>query len=280
MTAQNQTIRTGLIGHPVGHSLSPQIHEYWFGKYGVSGRYSLIDIKEANDLAASMRSLRDEGWRGFNVTVPYKQDVAALCDEVDGAAAATGAVNLVTITPEGRFLGKNTDAYGFIQSLKEEVPSFSFAGKAALVLGAGGAARAVCYGLKQAGIEKLYIANRTEEKAAALAANYGDTALAWAARDGAVAGGCDLVVNTTTLGLGGHESLEYDFSGIKENTIVCDIVYNPLETRFLQSARHRGCFVVGGLGMLLHQARPSFYAWTGVWPEVSGVLRKKIEGLL
>lgn len=280
MMAQNQTVLTGLIGHPVAHSLSPSIHEHWFEKHGISGRYSLIDIKEAGALAESVCSLRDESWRGFNVTVPYKQDMITLCDEIDEAATAIGAVNLVLISPEGRFCGKNTDAYGFIQSLKEDVPSFVFRGKVALVLGAGGAARAVCYGLKQAGVKTLYIANRTEEKAAALAADYDGTALPWAKRAGSVAGACDLIVNTTSLGLCGHAPLEYDFSGIRENTVVCDIVYNPLETAFLQAARHRGCPVIGGLGMLLHQARPSFHAWTGVWPEVSEALRKKIERML
>lgn len=280
MNRPAKTLHAALIGHPVAHSLSPLIHEYWRDLYGLGGGYTLVDVAGAEGLEAAVLSLRDDGCQGFNVTIPYKRDMLALCNNLDDAARETGAVNLVAIGADGTLSGKNTDAYGFIASLKEECPQFVFDGSSALVLGAGGAARAVCYGLKQAGVETLYVANRTHEKAALLAARYDGQALTWAEKDSDRAAQCDLVVNTTSLGLSGNAALAYDFSGLKSDAVICDIVYRPAMTAFLQGAQDKGLATVGGIGMLLHQARPSFKAWTGIMPEVTAALRQKIQEAL
>lgn len=271
-------VLTGLIGHPVSHSLSPLIHNYWIKHYGLDGSYEALDAPP-EALAKNIDALCGKGFRGFNVTIPHKQEVFKLCHEVDGAARDIGAVNLVVIEDGKRLYGFNTDAFGFVESIKERASGFSFSSSSALVLGAGGASRAVCYGLRQEGVKDIYIANRTKENAEALAARTGGTAIDWEKRE-AVAADVGLIVNTTSLGMTGKPRLDFDFSDVKPDAVVCDIVYAPLKTDFLKQAEEKGCSVVGGIGMLLHQARPSFRAWFGMMPDVTEeLLRKVTEGL-
>ena len=264
-----------VIGHPIAHSKSPLIHNHWLRQYGIEGSYKAIDIVPEN-LAEDIQSLIDGGYDGFNVTVPHKQAVMALCDMLDETAQKIGAVNTVVIK-EGKLHGKNTDAFGFIANIKTAQPDFIFKNKTAFVLGAGGAARAVIYGLLEEGIEKIILSNRTMEKARELQSMAPDAVdvVSWEERKQALKA-ADLLVNTTSLGMQGKPHLEMDLSALPKTAPVNDIVYAPLMTDLLQQAKDRGNPIVTGIGMLLHQARPAFEAWTGVLPEVTGELESKV----
>lgn len=268
------TRKTGLIGHPVSHSLSPLIHTHWLHKYRIDGSYTAID-SAPDDLAARVRALADEGYVGFNVTLPHKEEISFLCDGLDDTAQAVGAVNTVTIDENGRLYGHNTDVDGFINHLKSSVPDFDLSGKHAVVLGAGGAARAVLYALLREDFEWITLINRTRERAVAVANDLDDDGrvliVDWEKRGGALAD-TDLLVNTTSLGMTGQAPLDMDVGGLSPNAVVYDIVYRPLMTPLLQQAKMRGNTIVTGLGMLLHQARPAFDAWYGVMPHVDDEL--------
>lgn len=264
-------IKTGVIGHPVSHSLSPLIHGYWIKTYGLSGSYEALDVPEGA-LAEHVKRFLDQGYSGFNVTLPHKQAALDLCDTLDSAAQAIGAVNTL-IWRDGKLHGANTDAAGFITNIREQKPGFDFSAGPALALGAGGAARAIIYSLKEAGVPDIRITNRTAEKADALAAEFGITALPWHARADYL-GDISLLINTTSLGMTGKPALTLDLSALAPHALVTDIVYNPLRTTLLEAAAARGNPVVDGLGMLLHQAVPGFKAWFGVKPKVTPKLRE------
>lgn len=267
-------IRAAVIGHPVAQSLSPLIHNYWFDRYGIAGEYRALDVSPP-DLQKRVIDLVSEGYAGFNVTVPHKQSVMAFCHQLDESARAIGAVNTV-IVREGLIEGRNTDAYGFIENLKQSQPDFSLATTPVLLLGAGGAARAAVYGLLQAGCPEVILANRSYDKAAVLARDFPRVRVVdWAARAEACAG-TGLLVNTTVLGMRGQESLTMDLAHLPSRAMVYDIVYKPLLTDLLRAAQDRGHAIVTGIGMLLHQARPAFVGWTGVDPEVSAELVTEI----
>lgn len=268
-------MKAGVIGHPITHSKSPIIHQYWLDEYHISGSYEAIDIAPDN-LAAEIQRLMAEGYSGFNVTVPHKQAVMALCDGLDETAQKIGAVNVVVIRNKKLF-GQNTDAFGFIQNIMTSQPDFSCDGKTAFILGAGGAARAVIYGLLQAGISRIKIANRTIEKAEELKEFAPDKIdiIDWEDRSKALMD-VDLLVNTTSLGMMGKPILEIDLSALPTGALVNDIVYAPLMTDLLVAAEKRGNKIVTGIGMLLHQARPAFAAWTGTMPEVTKELEAQV----
>ncbi len=272
-------IKTAVIGHPISHSKSPLIHNYWLDLYGLSGSYKAIDIASDN-LKQGVADLVNQGYSGFNVTVPHKADIMALCDEIDDLAEAIGAVNTVSIK-EGRLYGTNTDAYGFAQNIKETVKlnnwGWSFNQGKALVLGAGGAAKAVTYALIQEGVQEIIITNRTREKAEELAKldNSKISVADWNNRSELVYG-TNLVVNTTSLGMVGKPPLEIDLSLASKATLVTDIVYAPLYTDLLEQAKAKDLRVVTGIGMLLHQARPAFKLWNGVMPEVTAELERLV----
>lgn len=268
--------RCFVIGHPIAHSRSPLIHGEWLRQYGLAGSYERIDVAPA-DLPAFIAKLREGEFTGGNVTVPHKEAVMALVDEVSEAARAIGAVN--TLWSEGgRILADNTDVPGFLAHLDATVPGWHGRVRTALVLGAGGAARGICYGLKSRGVERIIVANRSLERAAELAAALGRPleAADWTRRD-ALVGETDLIVNTTALGMQGKPPLEIDLSRLRPGTIVDDIVYAPLKTALLSEAERLGGIPVDGLGMLLHQAVPGFARWFGVTPEVTPGLRALIE---
>lgn len=268
-------MKAALIGHPVSQSKSPLIHQYWMEQYGVEGHYDLIDTPDGA-LEETIQRLIAQGYNGFNITVPYKEKIIPFCDVIDDTAKKIGAVNTVQIIDK-KLHGYNTDAYGFIQNLKNSAPSMVIRDKVALVLGAGGAARAVIYGLINEGVEKIYLTNRTIEKAEKLQNDFGNKIeiLNWSDRESKNQE-IILLVNTTSLGMIEKPSLEFNIDHLNDKIIVSDIVYNPLETDLLKGTKERGCLIVIGIGMLLHQAVPAFELWSGIKPEVT----KGLEALV
>ncbi len=269
------TPRAFVIGHPINHSRSPLIHGYWLRQLGIEGSYDKIDVRP-EALSDFLGSLRAERFVGGNVTVPHKTAVLSLVDEVDEAAAAIGAANTLWFADD-RLMAGNTDALGFVGSLDASAPGWDARPHQAVVLGAGGAARAVVYALIGRGFE-VCIVNRTLANAVDLAATFdaGAWAYSWSELPGLLKTAA-LLVNTTCLGMAGQPSLEIDLGELGSGALVCDIVYVPLETDLLRQARRRGHRTVDGLGMLLHQAAPGFSRWFGVEPRVTPALRAVIE---
>jgi shikimate dehydrogenase len=271
-----------LIGHPIAHSLSPVLHGGWLKDLGLTGAYEALDVAPA-DLGAAVERLRAEGYRGANITIPHKVAVRAHLDAEDENASAIGAVNTLVID-RGRITGSNTDAFGYVAHLEAEFPRWRemLGARPVLVLGAGGAARAVVYGLAQAGAQRILIANRSRDRSARLAANLASFAtietLAWEDRERA-ASDASLIVNATSLGMRGEGALALSLSGV-ESAIVCDLAYNPLETPLLRAARASGLPALDGLGMLIHQGRPGFKAWFGAEPPMGEHVRARLLRVL
>lgn len=264
-------IKAGVIGHPIAHSKSPMIHRYWLEKCGIDGEYDAYDISPEN-LDSEVARLVGSGIAGFNVTVPHKQAVMDLCSEIDETAKEIGAVNTVVVNEDGSLSGRNTDAFGFVHNLKENVSAYDFSSGAAMVLGAGGASRAIVYALLKEGAPEVIIANRTIEKAEALAANCYDPdrikVVSWDGRNEEI-GNASLLINTTSAGMSGMPALDIDMENLSTGCVTYDIVYSPLLTDFLKKSIMRGNAAVNGIGMLLHQARPAFASWFGIMPEVT-----------
>ena len=264
----------GVIGWPVRHSLSPRLHGYWLQRYGIDGAYIPLAVAPDN-FRRCLRALPDMGFAGANVTIPHKEAALDEVDTLTKRARRIGAVNTVTVTDNGKLHGDNTDAFGFAQSLADAVPDWRGKGEQAVVLGAGGAARAVCVALFEAGIGEIRLVNRTGGRADSLAKDLEGaiTVWPWEYRSEALEKG-SILVNTTTLGMGGEGELKIELSLLSPDAVVCDIVYVPLRTKLLRAADARGNPLVDGLGMLLHQARPGFAAWFGTEPRVSENLRR------
>jgi shikimate dehydrogenase len=259
----------GITGWPVSHSRSPRLHGLWLERYGIDGAYVPLPINPAN-FPAAIRGLMLSGFAGLNVTIPHKEAAFAVCDTVDASARRAGAVNTL-VFDNGRITGSNTDGWGFLESLRGG--GVNPAAGPALILGAGGSARAVAAVLLELGV-KTTIANRTRARAEAIARELpGLRVIDWDTRDGAVADHA-LLVNTTSLGMAGHQPLEIDLDRAAQGLTVTDIVYVPLETPLLAAARARDIRCVDGLGMLLYQAVPGFRAWFGVDPTVDDTLRR------
>ncbi len=254
----------GVIGWPIGHSRSPRLHGHWLERYGVDGAYVPLAVRPEN-LGEVVQGLRKAGFAGLNVTIPHKEAVMALCGRLDESARRAGAVNTLVFGDE--IEGRNTDGYGFVANLRAH--GVAVQGRA-LILGAGGSARAIAAVLQDEGVEVVFC-NRTAERAAALAAALGAGTLAWEQR-GAALGEFSLLVNTTSLGMAGQEALEMTLEKAAPALVVADIVYAPLETPLLAAAKAQGLWAVAGLGMLLHQAVPGFEAWFGVRPAVDAAL--------
>jgi shikimate dehydrogenase len=263
-----------IIGDPISHSRSPIIHAHWLSRHGISGSYEAIHVKHA-DISAFFSSLAQSGFVGGNVTVPHKEAACAHADERDAIADEIGAVNTLWFE-DGKLRGTNTDSYGFAQNLDERAPGWDKGGPA-LVIGAGGASRAVIHALKSRGVSDIRVANRSVERARELRRSFGPkvSAHALTALD-EVADGARLVINTTSLGMKGDGEIPLDMHRLHPEALVTDIVYVPLETPFLKAARLAGLRTADGLGMLLHQARPGFEKWFGVLPDVTPELRKLI----
>ena len=266
--------RAFIIGDPISHSRSPLIHGHWLSKHGIAGSYEAIHVKQA-DVSAFLSSLADKGFVGGNVTVPHKEAAYAHAAERDQIADEIGAVNTLWFE-DGILRGANTDSYGFAQNLDERAPGWD-AGGPALVIGAGGASRAVIHGLKSRGFTDIRVANRSVERARDLQRRFGPkvSAHGLAALD-EVSAGARIVINTTSLGMKGDGEIPLNMQLVHSEALVTDIVYVPLETPFLKAARLAGLRTVDGLGMLLHQARPGFEKWFGILPDVTPELRQLI----
>lgn len=268
----------GVMGWPVGHSLSPRLHGFWLDALGIDGAYVPLAVTPENAPDA-IGALAKLGFRGLNVTVPHKITALNCVDTVDDLARRIGAVNTIVYDDKGHSHGTNTDGYGFIENIRQRAPGHDFGSGPAIVLGAGGAARAIVVALMEAGAPEIRVTNRTQDRAEALITEVGADKIAsvvpWERREDALIEGA-LLVNTTTLGMTGQPDLGTSLQKLPESACVTDIVYSPLETRLLADARARRNTVVDGIGMLLHQARPGFRAWFGEDPEVSEALRTHV----
>jgi shikimate dehydrogenase len=276
MRISGTTRIAGIMGWPVSHSRSPLLHEFWIDETGVDGAYLPLPV-EPGQLEQGLRALPVLGFRGCNLTKPHKRAALAVMDRVDPTARRIGAVNTVVVQPNGSLEGRNTDAFGFREGLREVAPDWNPAAAPAVVLGAGGAARAVVAALIDSGVAEIRIVNRTVDKAEMLARDLSapQTRIIVYSWDevGATLREAGLLVNATSLGMSGEPSLMLDLASLPQWVPVVDIVYTPLETELLAAARRRGNPVVDGLGMLLHQGRPGFEAWFGVAVGVTPRLR-------
>lgn len=267
----------GVMGWPVSHSRSPRLHGYWLDRYGIDGAYVPLAVRPER-VQDAVRALPVLGFAGCNLTVPHKELVLPVLDRVEPLARRIGAVNTVVVTADGGLEGSNTDAFGFLASLREAVPDWSAAAGPVTIVGAGGAVRAIVVALQDAGVAEIRLANRTRARAETLAADLGGiTVVDWADRARALEG-CGLLVNGTTQGMTGEPALDLDLRHLPATAVVADIVYVPLVTPLLAAAAARGNRTVDGLGMLLHQARPGFERWFGRAPEVTADLRRFVLG--
>jgi shikimate dehydrogenase len=276
MSLTGKALKAGVMGWPIGHSRSPALHGWWLAQYRIDGAYVPMAVRPG-DLPAALRALPILGFAGCNLTIPHKEAALAIVDRVDPVARRIGAVNTIVVDDDGALEGRNTDAYGFIASLRAAQPGWSARRGPAVLVGAGGSARALIVALLEDGAPEIRVVNRTLERAEALAAEFGTLIrpASWTER-GEALGEAALLVNTTSQGMTGEPPLELPLDRLPLAAIVNDIVYAPLETPLLAAARRRGNPVVDGLGMLLHQARPGFAAWFGVEPEVTAELRAAV----
>ncbi len=267
----------GLMGWPVAHSRSPNIHNHWIAEHGLHGAYVLLPV-EPGKLEQALRALPVLGFAGCNLTIPHKVAAMAMVDSVDPVARRIGAINTVVVQPDGSLAGFNNDGFGYIQSLLHEVPGWRADTGPVAVMGAGGAARAVLVALAEQGAREIRLCNRSMHKAELLAAEFGAPvrAVPWEQRHAALEGAA-LLVNTTSQGMSGQSALDLSLDALPKNALVSDLVYVPLLTPLLAAARARGNPTVGGLGMLLHQARPAFAAWFGPLPAVTEQLRALVK---
>lgn len=268
--------KAAVTGWPVTHSRSPLIHGYWLKQHGLAGSYDKrgVEPEKAEDF---YQNLAVNGLIGCNVTVPHKEVAAKLCVHLDDAAKAMGAANTLWLNEAGELCGANTDGLGFLGNLDQMQPGWDKKANTAIVLGAGGAARAIVWALLSRNYTEVHIFNRTFEKAQKIAAEFGAGSIAhpWD-KLGETLRKTDILVNTTALGMTGKAPLEIDLGDLPTTALVTDIVYSPLETDLLRIAKERGNPVVDGLGMLLHQAAPGFEKWFGVRPTVDDELRRII----
>ena len=277
------------MGWPIAHSRSPIIHNHWIKQYGLNGAYVLLPVDPVN-LKDALKGLSALGFSGCNLTIPHKVMALPLVDRVDNTARRMGAINTIVVEADGSLSGYNNDGFGYIQSLKDAQPNWRADACPVLVMGAGGAARAVVVSLAEQGAKDIRICNRTDLAAQDLAAEFSAdfakstdvtagtriTAIPWAQRHDAIAD-IALLVNTTSQGMGSNPALDLSLERLPVTALVSDVVYIPLETPLLVAAKARGNPTAGGLGMLLNQARPAFKAWFGVMPEVSEELVKALK---
>ncbi|MFN3145092.1 MAG: shikimate dehydrogenase [Paracoccaceae bacterium] len=276
MTGTKKIPLAGVIGSPIAHSRSPFLHGHWLKRYDLAGHYIPMDVSQA-DLPDVLRMLPKMGFVGVNVTIPHKESVIRLADVVTDRAAVIGAANTLTFRRDGKLQADNTDGFGFMENLRKGAPDWDPRSGSAVVYGAGGASRAVLASLLDAGVPSIRLANRTRGRAEALREEFGTRIEVhdWN-RAGAMLEGAALAVNTTALGMSGQPPLSVPLDALSSDTVVTDLVYNPLETPFLRAALERGCRTVDGLGMLLYQALPGFERWFGKRPEVDDALRRAV----
>lgn len=270
----------GVMGWPVMHSRSPKLHNYWLEKHGLAGTYVPLAITPPR-IGEALRALPALCFAGCNLTIPHKETALAIVDRIDERARRIGAISCVTVAKDESLIGTNNDAFGFVESLREAEPHWRAGAGPAIVVGAGGAARAILDGLIEEGAREIRLVNRTFERAQRLEADFAGPVRAyrWQERE-ALLDGAATLVNTTSQGMVGEPPLDLALGALPRAALVADIVYIPRETPLLVAARLRGNRTVNGLGMLLHQARPAFHAWFGIMPEVTPELRALIEGTL
>jgi shikimate dehydrogenase len=279
MRITGKTRLAGILGWPVAHSRSPALHNFWLDEQGIDGAYVPLPV-HPDQLEQALRALPVLGFRGCNLTMPHKQMALSIVDRVEPLARRIGAMNTVVVKPDGSLEGCNTDVFGFCENLRDSAADWNPAAGPAVVLGAGGAARAVVAALIEAGVRQIRLVNRTLAHAERLAADLeaGPSRISthpWSARDCALEE-VAILVNTTSLGMAGEPALAIDLARLPPHAVVVDIVYVPLETPLLAAARRRGHRVVDGLGMLLHQGRPGFEAWFGAPVKVTRELRAAV----
>jgi shikimate dehydrogenase len=268
----------GVIGTPIDHSKSPKLHQYWLKKHDIKGYYVPLDVAPG-DLASVIRMMPRMGFVGANVTIPHKEAALSLADLVTDRASLIGAANTLIFREDGKIHADNTDGYGFVANLRQHAPDWVPDAGPVTVLGAGGACRAVIASLLDIGATKIYLSNRTRDRAEDLRRDFGTKieVIDWH-HAGNVLEDSMTVVNTTSLGMSGKPELRVPLDGLRKGALVTDLVYTPLETRLLREARAAGCVVVDGLGMLLHQAVPGFERWFGTRPTVDDDIRRMVLG--
>jgi shikimate dehydrogenase len=288
MSASSPFKLAGIMGWPVTHSRSPAIHNYWIKKHALNGAYVYLPVNPANpdDLKAALKGLSVMGFAGCNLTLPHKVMALPMVDRLDATAKRMGAINTIVVEADGSLSGYNNDGYGYIQSLLVAKPDWQADAGPALVMGAGGAARAVVVSLAEKGVKDIRICNRTPGHAEALVQTFAAdfeknlgcklSSVTWDHRNAALAD-VALLVNTTSQGMGSNPALDISLELLPTTALVSDVVYIPMETPLLKAAKARGNPTAGGLNMLLHQARPAFYKWFGVLPEVTPELVKIVE---
>lgn len=266
----------GVLGYPVSHSKSPRLFSYWLTRYGLSGHYVPLEVDDAN-LPDVIETLPKMGFVGLNVTIPHKVSVMELADLVTDRATLIGAANTLIFRRDGKIHADNTDGYGFISNLRQAVPKWTPAAGPCAVFGAGGAARAILASLIDVGATKIFLSNRTRQKAESLKAEFGSKieVVDWV-HAGDMLEDAATVVNTTSLGMQGASEFRVPLDGLQPGAVVNDLVYAPLRTRLLETAERQGCIAVDGLGMLLHQAVPAFERWFGLRPDVDKHTRSAV----
>ncbi|MDC1255369.1 shikimate dehydrogenase [Paracoccaceae bacterium] len=273
---EKKLLLAGVIGDPISHSKSPTLHRLWLNQNNINGHYIPLKVSKI-DLELVLKTLPKMGFSGVNVTVPHKESVLKIANEITQSASQIGSANTLTFLPCGGFKADNTDGYGFLKNLEENEPTWDSSNAKVLIIGAGGASRAVISALLNSGVSKIVITNRTYERANELK-EYFDRkidVIKWNEKEQFLRE-INTLVNTTTLGMLGYTNLDLSLSSINKGTIVLDLVYNPIKTTLLQNAEKQGCKIIDGLGMLLHQATPGFKEWFGVEPKITSEIRKRI----
>jgi len=280
MSHPDRFLLAGVMGWPVMHSRSPKLHNYWFERYGLAGTYVPLAI-QPEGLEKALRALPALGFAGCNLTIPHKEAALRIVDHADARARRIGAISCVTVNADGSLTGTNNDWYGFVENLREAFPGWRADAGPAVVMGAGGASRAVVDALIHEGAKEIRLINRTRARAESLAAALGGpvTVLGWDERHRALEGAA-LLVNTTSQGMVGNPPLDLSLDALPRTAEVCDIIYIPGETPLLKAARERGNRTVNGLGMLLHQGRPAWRSWFDREVEVTAELRALIEATI
>ena len=277
---KDRFLLAAVMGWPISQSRSPMLHGYWFEKHGLAGSYVPLAIRPEN-LGAALRALPALTFAGCNLTIPHKQEAMKIVDEVDITARKIGAISCVVVRPDGTLSGSNNDWFGFVHNILEFVPDWRADAGPVAVMGAGGGARAVVYGLMERGARDIRLCNRTHVRALNLAKDFGGPimVLPWEQRHDAVEGAA-MLVNATSQGMIGQAALDLRLDKLPREALVGDIIYIPRETPLIAAARERGNRTVTGLGMLLHQGIPAWQAWFGITPTVTAELRSRIEATL
>jgi shikimate dehydrogenase len=280
MASSDRFLLAAVMGWPISQSRSPMLHNFWFAQHGLNGSYVPLAIPPER-LQAALRALPALNFSGCNLTIPLKQDAMKIVDEIDITARKIGAISCVTVRPNGTLAGSNNDWYGFVHNILELVPDWRADAGPVAVMGAGGGARAVVYGLIERGARQIRLCNRTQARAQTLAREFGGPihVLPWEERHDALSG-VAMLVNATSQGMIGQAPLDLRLDKLPKSALVNDIIYIPRETPLVAAARARGNRTVTGLGMLLHQGIPAWKAWFGIEPKVTAELRAKIEATL